>query len=516
MHTWLGIGLVSVTFIIFWMGTLSVFTDEIDQWMIPEKRITFTGYISLDETAKPFLEEVYGETGLGSLIILPTKREPTLRVFYFENGEFVGSHLHPETGEPLSLLDTKAASEFLYPMHYTLHLHWNEIGEWIVGVATFSMILLVVSGTIIHQKLISDFFTFRPKKALRRSTLDLHNLSGVIGIPFMLLICVSGLLLADDVYIPYPLDVIYKDDTAQIALNRGEFMRPATGEFVQSSISLDAFRKKAEKMWNEGRQGDRLIRADQVGWVHIGDAEEFVSIRSTVSPHMVPLVQGWTYYDSQSEEIIFGYEQLKFMNSISWLRGAHVLQFDHVVLRWLYFFAGILGCIVIATGAIFWMKKRENNPAMRPVQMQAVRAIIIASTTGVIAATGAFLVINRILPSSFTIGAFDRSEAEVLTFFSVWALSLLHASVRDKAAWADQCIAIAAFAGVATLLNWVTTGDHIVAAGAQGLWSVAGMDFMLLATALVAALSVFRLRRTQLVLQASKGEAQTRARTPAK
>ena len=39
LHTWSGVVLGSLLFVIFWMGTLSVFDREIDRWMMPATRL---------------------------------------------------------------------------------------------------------------------------------------------------------------------------------------------------------------------------------------------------------------------------------------------------------------------------------------------------------------------------------------------------------------------------------------------------------------------------------------------
>ena len=47
----------------------------------------------------------------------------------------------------------------------------------------------------------------------------------------------------------------------------------------------------------------------------------------------------------------------------------------------------------------------------------------------------------------------------------------------------------------APLLNWATTGDHLLRTLAQGYWPVAGVDLFLLASAALAAMAARRLWR---------------------
>jgi hypothetical protein len=74
---------------------------------------------------------------------------------------------------------------------------------------------------------------------------------------------------------------------------------------------------------------------------------------------------------------------------------------------------------------------------------------------------------------------------------------MLHAFVRSSPvaqgrmslAWRDQCWTVATMAVTAVLLNWVTTGDHLVKTLGERYWPVAGVDLFLLASAAVMALA---------------------------
>jgi uncharacterized iron-regulated membrane protein len=72
----------------------------------------------------------------------------------------------------------KIGSRFFYPLHYSLNLQWKS-GLLDVGFAALAMLAALVSGVVMHRKIFREFFTFRPKKATQRSTLDLHNMTGV-------------------------------------------------------------------------------------------------------------------------------------------------------------------------------------------------------------------------------------------------------------------------------------------------------------------------------------------------
>ena len=67
-------------------------------------------------------------------------------------------------------------------------------------------------------------------------------------------------------------------------------------------------------------------------------------------------------------------------------------------------------------------------------------------------------------------------------------------------AWREQCWAIVVLAVAAVLLNWITTGDHLIATLSAGYWPVAGVDLTILAGGAIALLAARRLKQRELGL----------------
>ena len=94
------------------------------------------------------------------------------------------------------------------------------------------------------------------------------------------------------------------------------------------------------------------------------------------------------------------------------------------------------------------------------------------------------MVINRILPLGVSFLGIERYALEIWVFYLVWIATFAHAWWRPRGAWAEQCRAIATLAVFAIVLNWVTTGDHLLRSlSMPHLWPVAGVDIGLLALA---------------------------------
>ena len=84
--------------------------------------------------------------------------------------------------------------------------------------------------------------------------------------------------------------------------------------------------------------------------------------------------------------------------------------------------------------------------------MRFVEALTVASVSGVILATCAYFVVNRLIPEGASPGV-PRFVIEVLTFFGTWLAAIVHAGVRQARAWKDQAWGIAGLSVAAVLLN---------------------------------------------------------------
>jgi uncharacterized iron-regulated membrane protein len=491
LHTWAGIVLGALLFAIFWMGTLSVFDREIDRWMAPMTRLAMPQQpIALDRL-RPSYEEAATAKASTWLVIMPTEREPVLRTTWRDrSGTFVVRLHDPATGEPLPDPGTWAGTRFLYPFHYMLHIRFADLGYWVVGLAAMAMLSLCVSGVIIHRKIFVDFFTFRADRKPRRLILDLHNVSGVLGLPFHVVITLSGLIIFYSVYFPSAFELAYGGSRqlfnadAYGIFNRPKLDRP--GELA----SLDAVAKEARRLWDGGAVRNLVVR-------NPGDAAANIQVARYDDANVETPID-LAYFDAATGALLHRNGKLQPVMTVQrFISGLHLVQFRHWTLRWLYFGLGLAGCVLIATGYLFWLESRRKKHAQLGMGgVPFVEGLTIGSVSGIVIATLAFFVVNRLLPPGATFLGEERAALEIWTFYLVWLASLGHAWLRRGKAWIEQCTVIAVLAALAPLLNWLTTGDHLVRSlSHRHLWAVAGMDALLLGGAAAAALTALALKR---------------------
>jgi uncharacterized iron-regulated membrane protein len=504
LHTWCGVVVGSLLFVIFWMGSLSVFDKEIDRWMRPETRLASAATVNSPVKLDGALTEAAQHLAKNSphwFVRLPSERKAVIELNWRGKGEANEQrNFAPATGQMLPHTNTLAGSGFIFPFHFRLHLKWMDVGYWLVGFAGMAMLLMLVSGVVIHRKILVDFFLFRPQKHMQRASLDLHNLTGVLALPFHFVITLSGLIIFFAIYFPTSYLAAYpQEKDARQAFNTeayGQYRRPAA-KAPGTLASLEAMVAQAEQGWQGGRAN--FVRV----W-HPGDANSYVEIRRGIEDRVTMSVT-LAYFDAGTGQLIQRFEGAPLVTAQRFITGLHFIQFDHWTLRWLYFVAGLSGCLMIATGFMFWLESRRASHARKGLTgVRMVEALTTFSVTGTLLATLAFFIANRLLPANASLAGFDRAALEMGAFYLVWLLTLGHAARRQRAAWAEQSSAIAVAAVLAVVLNSITTGDHPLYSLQTRQWAVLGMDMLLLLSAGLAAWAARRLHRKPLMRAATR------------
>jgi len=490
LHTWAGIVFGGLLFAIFWTGTLSVFDREIDAWMAPALRLRPASEpLSLDRMHDSYAAASRARAPTWS-VTLPSERQPFFLVAWRGPSGPLERRLDPADGAPLTDLRTFGGSGFLYPFHYTLHIGAGRVGQWIVGAAAMVMLALCVSGVAIHRRIFTDFFVFRAASGSRRWILDLHTIAGVTALPLVIGITLSGLTIAWPIYFPGSVWAAYGDGRA--AFNReafGLFDRPRLGRPGELA-SLDAMAAAARDLWAGSPLRSISVR-------HPGDAGAYVQIVRREEAK----VSGTTeraYFDGASGALLHRSGALGSMLRVDrFMAGLHEIQFRHWTLRWLYFGLGLGSCALIATGHLFWLEsRRKKHRRLGLGGVRLVEGLTIGSVAGIIGATFAFFVANRVLPPDVGLAGRDRAVLEVCAFFVAWLGSFVHAWLRPARAWPEQCALLAVLALAAVVLNGVTSGDHLLRSLMhRHLWPIAGMDILLLIAAAAATVAAARTAR---------------------
>lgn len=492
LHSVLGLGFAGLLFVAFFMGSLALYDSELDRWMLPQTRLpTPSAALSLDRQVLPVAERLSSQQALEQWYVeLPNSRVPLLRMQSWDvQDQGHNQFIDPGTGRVVAATSSQGG-DFFYRFHYMLHLEAGRLGMLLVGLASMLGLLVIIAGLLIHARLFKDFFSFRPDKTPRR-LLDLHNLSGVFALPFFLIMLLSGLVISFPLYLPAGILATYQEQVGQFDSEaRAVFSRPASGQ-AGSLASLDDMAEQARSLWQGGEPA--FVRV----W-HPGDAGAYVEISRSLAQRLSTNAET-LYFDGPSGQLLYQAELKPAASAYSLLAGLHVAHFQQPLLRALYFLAGVSGCLMLASGMLYWSEKRRLRLPQGRTGVGLVEVIASSLITGLPLATLSMLAANRLLPETLA----QRASWEVWLFFVAWIAATLHALLAVcrcaelRAPWRSQCAAIALLALATWLLNGITTGDYLWRTLSQGQWAIAGVDGVLLLTGCLAASAWLRLGRSR-------------------
>lgn len=466
LHTWSGLLVSWILFVVLFSGTVAVFDKELTRWMTPQLHKLDEVKVGADQVRELIVERA--PKAHGYWMHPPTERMPYWTAGWepADFSEFQSFLVDAQSGE---VLPRTVGGNFFLELHY--ELHGGMIGLYVVGVAGVFMLVALVSGVIVHRRIFKDFFTLRPKAAKQRAWLDAHNVLGVLGLPFHLLMAYTGLAIFITFYMTAGIKVAYKNDMEHFFHDvQGAFDREALGKPAKATKSIDNMILKAREAWGDD---------SQVGWINIenpGDAAAMVQIRKAVDKGMVN-DQRTVSFDSGSGALLHVQKPYKpGYKTYAWLTGLHMAQFGNDLLRVMYFVLGLVGCVMVFGGLQVWVSKRESR-GHRGVAL--VRTLNGAVCGGLPIASLGLLAASRLLPADLL----QRTRWEATAFVVIWLLALLHALLRrgSRAMAREQFVALAALALLLPVLSLFGPepgrgSTHF----ANGDWMMVGIDLGLL------------------------------------
>ncbi|RSZ55296.1 PepSY domain-containing protein [Massilia atriviolacea] len=519
LHTWCGLWFSWLLYAVFLTGTLAVFDEPITHWMSPEHALEEHAAapavpVPLSERRQrlalgaAFMAQAHPRADMWEIWPINRNDNNALTAYWFNRqGGYAEAKLDPASGAPVA---ASAAHKPVRPtlgghhfvdFHYELHA--GKVGLWITAIAAMAMLVALVSGIVTHKRIFKDFFTFRPAKG-QRSWLDAHNAMAVLTLPFLIMIAYTGLAISSVTLMPAPLLARYGpgvDNMKQFLADLGGPAKLARSGDALAVPDLERYAARAEALFRQpvrciviDNPGDSSMRIGVYGWDD--EADSMTRIANTTGMVLFSAASGEVLAVRQGGQVDGGAASLTRLV----MGSLHMASFGGLAIRWLYFVCGLAGTAMMATGAILFMVKRRNKHgaefgAATARVYRLVEGLNVAAIAGLAVACMAFLWANRLLPLDLE----QRAGWELRVFFGAWVAALAHGLLRaPAAAWREQLGALAGLCLLLPLLNWMTTGDHLVAQIAgRADWESAGVELAaLLAGALAAWAALKTGRRT--------------------
>lgn len=190
IHSWIGIRLSILFFIVCFSGTLATLSHEMDWLFIPEMRAKPSKSLATKNQIVKGLQEKYPN---GRIQYWLASEEPYLCdiVYILEEGQRVYTFVNPYTGE-IQGSTTLTFQRFFRDLHYFLFIPF-QVGNYLVLVFGFLLLISLVTALFFYKKWYRKLFVLQTGKGALVFFRSLHRLTGVWSVPFTLLFSVTGI-----------------------------------------------------------------------------------------------------------------------------------------------------------------------------------------------------------------------------------------------------------------------------------------------------------------------------------
>lgn len=184
-HTWLGLTIGALMYLVCLSGAVVVFFEEFERWEQPNIA-EYSDYThqQISKSVDQFVGRV-DKIPESIYVVLPTEAVPRIHVASDSKEWFVDQD--GSLSEPVK----KGWTHMLKELHIQLHLP-QTLGIIIVGALGAMLCGLIVSGLFAHPRIFKDAFSLRLGGSKRLEQADIHNRLSVWGTPFYFMIGLTG------------------------------------------------------------------------------------------------------------------------------------------------------------------------------------------------------------------------------------------------------------------------------------------------------------------------------------
>ncbi|WP_350432282.1 PepSY-associated TM helix domain-containing protein [Shewanella sp. H8] len=475
-HSWLGLIISPLLFLVFWAGAVTLFHDEVAQWAItPHHPVDNTQVdIPLATLVEQKLAEYPVDYNGRFRINMPTELVPYY-IFYLDvigaqspsDSHSMAILVDPKSGDTVAGKDDFYLSQFFYHLHYNLDLPG---GSYLIGMVALIFLFALVSGIFIHaRKLLKHFFLYRVDKQRRDKLLDLHTVVGVMTIPFTLMYALSGLILNLAIVFQLAFVVFIYQGDRQALFNDAGFNRTTE---LRSETPLDM-----DNAFNliEQTQQKPNFELRNIIFHHYGAENALVQVRGTDTASF-----------AQRDEVTYRVQDGSVINKVNAdnynvfrqgrdvLVSLHFSNFAGVDIRILYFILAMAISAMIVAGNMLWLDKRRVQRQSSPRSIAIVTAMTIGGCGGIIVATAVGFLCERLLPATL----YGRSEWLVGCFVaSLLAVMLFSLKVNDIKRHISKLLLLTSSILIITIVaDWLLFPEQILALWQNGYHGVIGVQ----------------------------------------
>jgi len=191
-HSALGLAFAALIYLVCFSGSVAVFTQEFNRWEQPEGPVlSSVSPQAVNAAVQAVLAKNSSAHDL--LVRLPTPEAPRLTIQGDDAAGAERTYVADQSGRLVGEARTPW-TVFQAELHTVLHLP-RAWGGFVVGLTGVALLSSLISGVLSHPRVFKDAFAFRWGGSKRLQEADLHNRISVWGLPFHLVVSLTGAFL---------------------------------------------------------------------------------------------------------------------------------------------------------------------------------------------------------------------------------------------------------------------------------------------------------------------------------
>lgn len=427
IHGWVGIVSGLALFIAFYAGAITMFEQSLQRWASPQSRLAEPVPAERTSELVAAVLAEHPEAARSYDVHLQTGPENPARVSWTVRG---GDHAEPEIFyaalAPDGSLQVEQAgpspvAQFVDTLHQQVGLPFeHEIAMPIMGAIALLYFVALVSGIIVLlPSLVSDFFAVRVGRNVKRMWLDLHNVLGILSVPFHIVMALTAVVFAfhdqfydlqDATYMERggpPVEEVSSPPADAQILAPQELARRVEQQAPGFAVHAINYHREEDGSTHASASGSDPrygLRAPTYG---MADVDAYTGA-ITGTDYMPGKQDGWGA-------------------TITSFFALHFGNFGGTGVRWAYLLLGLAGAFLFYTGNLLWIesrRKRERKSG-RVTQTRATR-ILASLTVGIPlgCVAGIAVTVAAAKPAGLDANAVMHSAIYYTVFlaFTVWAL----------------------------------------------------------------------------------------------
>lgn len=486
LHSWLGVVVLWLVFLIFFTGSIAYFRTEINLWSKPENFLYLKSPPESFESAQVAYDylNIHAPDAKRWRVKLASSRMPFNTLEWQDQNRKYYKLQDPNTGLILTEGRESLGGDFFFKLHYSLYPLPDIVGRTLVVIIGVMFLIALITGIFTHKKIIKDFFVFRSFKG-QRTLLDLHHITGVVTLPFYLIMAFTGIMIFFYLLMPEGINKHYGENGIKKFYSEIQYTHLPKSA-ADSALQLKEFSVFSPQLPQQASNGAAL--------------EKFEVKNPNTAEALITFDYGYnqliTFNNSQ---FIFAANTGQHLNSERNLHpvaqissatyGIHLGYYASLGMRGVLAGLGLVGCIMLVAGALLWQKKRIKQ--QHSLSYKVVAYLNYFTFLGLPFATAMYFLANRI----FTANLEQRIQYELSIFFMSW-VGILWIPMLVKM----QKAIVLGFI-LTAIIMWMTVFSPIILAPETFFlntlwhqqWSVAGVDlvFMLIALGYICACYYF-------------------------